>query len=122
VQHVIKQKAKLVPLSPPKRPISFVERLREIFHTVTAKPDLVRISTDEIPKSNVFSKHIGALCIQKGTTVDKLAEQLKMEPEELLGMIDGRLAPTKQVIAELAKALDADVQYLEKLAEEIITG
>jgi transcriptional regulator with XRE-family HTH domain len=66
-----------------------------------------------------FSKHIGALRARKQTNVYKLAEQLKVAPEELLRMMDGRAVPTKQVVAGLAKELDSDVRYLEKLAAEI---
>ena len=34
-------------------------------------------------------------------------------------MINGKIVPTKTVVSGLAKALDPDVRYLEKLAEEI---
>jgi transcriptional regulator with XRE-family HTH domain len=96
--------------------------LREVFNTVTAKPDLVRTSSGELPESNAFAKNIGLLCVQKGTNVDKLAEELKMEPGELLKMINGSAVPTRQVIAGLAKALDSDVRYLEKVAGENVQG
>jgi hypothetical protein len=38
---------------------------------------------------------------------------------ELLRMINGRSLPTKAIRAELARELDSDLPYLEKLAEEI---
>lgn len=38
---------------------------------------------------------------------------------ELLQMINGKVVPTKQVIAGLAKELGSDLSYLQKLAAEI---
>ena len=69
-----------------------------------------------------FSKHIGALCVTRGTDVYKLGAKLGIDPAELLRMINGRTKPTKAVIAGLAKELDSDVRYLEKLVAEIGTG
>jgi hypothetical protein len=37
----------------------------------------------------------------------------------MLGMINGREAPTKAVIASLARELDSDPRYLEKLVADI---
>jgi hypothetical protein len=37
----------------------------------------------------------------------------------LLDMINCRMKPTKAVVQGLAKELDSDVRYLEKLAAEI---
>jgi hypothetical protein len=71
------------------------------------------------PASYEFSKHIGALCVKNRTNVYKLADLLKVDPVDLLKMTNGKIAPTKQVITGLAKALDSDVRYLEKLAAEI---
>jgi hypothetical protein len=42
-----------------------------------------------------------------------------VDPIELLRMINGRSLPTKAIVAGLARELDSDVRYLEKLAEEI---
>ena len=71
------------------------------------------------PKVYEFSKHIGALCVRANTNVHKLGEKLGIDPMELLRMINGRSIPTKAVIAGLAKELDSDPRYLEKLAAEI---
>jgi hypothetical protein len=67
------------------------------------------------PKVYEFSKHIGALCATRG----KLGAKLGIDPAELLQMINGRIMPTKAVISGLAKELNSDVRYLEKLATEI---
>jgi hypothetical protein len=44
---------------------------------------------------------------------------LGVDPMELLRMINGRSLPTKAIVAGLARELDSDLLYLEKLAEEI---
>jgi hypothetical protein len=51
--------------------------------------------------------------------VIKLGPKLGMDPMELLRMINGKVVPTKAVVQGLARELDSDVRYLEKLAEEI---
>jgi hypothetical protein len=66
-----------------------------------------------------FSRHIGALCATRETDVYKLGERLGIDPITLLLMINGKEKPTKAVISGLAKELDSDVRYLEKLAAEI---
>jgi hypothetical protein len=71
------------------------------------------------PTVNEFSKHIGALCAARGTDVFMLGRKLGVDPLELLRMINGRIKPTKAVISGLARELDSDVRYLEKLAAEI---
>ena len=45
-----------------------------------------------------------------------------MELTELLKMINGRLMPTNLVLSGLARELDTDLPYLEKLAKEIHLG
>jgi hypothetical protein len=71
------------------------------------------------PKIYEFSKHIGALCVKRDTNVQKLGASLSIDPTELLRMINGEVLPTKAVVQGLARELDSDVRYLEKLVEEI---
>lgn len=71
------------------------------------------------PKVYAFSQHIGALRVTRETNVHKLGAKLGVNPRELLRMINGKVVPTKAVITGLARELDSDVRYLEKLAEEI---
>jgi len=71
------------------------------------------------PKVYKFSKRISALCVMRGTDVCKLSAAIGIDPTELLKMINGKVVPTKAVIRGLAKELDSDVRYLEKLAAEI---
>jgi hypothetical protein len=66
-----------------------------------------------------FSKHVGALCARAGKNVHDLGPSVGVLPSELLDMINGRKKPTKAVIAGLARELNSDVRYLEKLAEQI---
>jgi hypothetical protein len=48
-----------------------------------------------------------------------LGAKLGIDPIELLRMINGKVAATKAVIQGLAKQLDSDLRYLERLAEEV---
>jgi transcriptional regulator with XRE-family HTH domain len=70
-------------------------------------------------RSYEFSQHIGALCVTRGIKVQKLGAKFGVDPTELLSMINGKTVPTKAVISGLARELDSDVRYLEKLAAEI---
>jgi hypothetical protein len=74
------------------------------------------------PEVYEFSKHIGALCVRADKNVHTLGAALGIDPMLLLRMINGREAPTKAVIAGLAKELDSDPRYLEKLAAETGEG
>jgi ubiquinone biosynthesis protein UbiJ len=51
--------------------------------------------------------------------VFKLAAKLRMDPMELLEMINGEVVATKVVISGLAKELHSNVSLLTKLAAEI---
>jgi hypothetical protein len=59
------------------------------------------------------------MCATRGTDVFMLAAKLRMEPMELLQMINGKVVPTKAVISGLAKELRSNVSLLTKLAAEI---
>jgi hypothetical protein len=73
------------------------------------------------PKVYAFSKHVGALCARAGKSVYEIGPRLGVTPIELLQMINGRVKPTKAVVQGLAKELDSDVRYLEKLAADVGT-
>lgn len=51
--------------------------------------------------------------------VHKLGAKLGIDPAELLRMINGKVRPTKAVLNGLARELNSDIRYLEKLAAEI---
>jgi transcriptional regulator with XRE-family HTH domain len=46
----------------------------------------------------------------------QLGPRLGIDPGELLAMVNGKKIPTKAVLRGLAKELDVDERYLEKLA------
>jgi hypothetical protein len=66
-----------------------------------------------------FSKHLARFCMTRGTDVFRLAAKLRMDPMELLQMINGKVVPTRAVISGLAKELHSNVSLLTKLAAEI---
>jgi hypothetical protein len=72
------------------------------------------------PQVDEFSRHICALCATRGTDVFTLAAKLRMDPGELLQMINGKVVPTKIVISGLARELHSSVSFLTKLAAESI--
>jgi hypothetical protein len=65
-----------------------------------------------------FPDSIRDFCVRRRTNVHALG----VDPLELLKMIDGRVAPTKAALGELAKEVDSEIRYLEKLAEKIRKG
>jgi transcriptional regulator with XRE-family HTH domain len=69
-----------------------------------------------------FTKHVGDLCARREIDIYQLAERLKMDPAELLKIVNGRLMPTDVVLAGLSNALDGDVRNLKKLAEKLKLG
>jgi transcriptional regulator with XRE-family HTH domain len=66
-----------------------------------------------------FTRYVGALLSRRQVEIYPLSRRLDVDPTELLRMINGIVTPTKAVLAGLARELDTDERYLEKLAEEI---
>jgi hypothetical protein len=66
-----------------------------------------------------FPDYIREFCVKRRTNVHALGAKLGVDALELLKMIDGRVVPTKAALGELAKEVDSDTRYLEKLAEKI---
>jgi transcriptional regulator with XRE-family HTH domain len=66
-----------------------------------------------------FSTHIGTLCAQKFRTFQDLAERLRMDVHDLMRQCNGKVPPSKALVKGLAKELDINESYLEKLAEEV---
>jgi hypothetical protein len=62
-----------------------------------------------MPEPYQFSTHIGTLCVKHRTNVHKLGAAIRVDPAELLKMINGILVPTKAVIQGLAWELDSDI-------------
>lgn len=59
------------------------------------------------------------MCAPRMLNVYQLGPRLGIDPRELLDMINAKKMPTKAVIRGLAKEVDIDERYLEKLAGEI---
>jgi hypothetical protein len=57
--------------------------------------------------------------VTRDTDVHNLAVALAQDPTEPPFMINGRASPAKAIVAGLAKALDSDVRFLDRLADEI---
>jgi ribosome-binding protein aMBF1 (putative translation factor) len=66
-----------------------------------------------------FSTHIGTVCNQKSRTFVDLAEKLKMPVEDLMRQCNGKVPPSKALVKGLARELEINESYLEKLAEEV---
>jgi transcriptional regulator with XRE-family HTH domain len=65
-----------------------------------------------------FSWYV-ALCVTRSTDLYSLSAKLGLEPMELVGMINGRTSPSKDVVQGLARELDIEESFLIKLADEV---
>lgn len=66
-----------------------------------------------------FSTQIGASCTMQMRTFHDLAEKLKMDVRDLMRQCNGKTAPTKALIKGLARELEIDESYLNRLADEV---
>jgi ribosome-binding protein aMBF1 (putative translation factor) len=66
-----------------------------------------------------FSVTIGETCNRKIRNFVDLAEKLKMPVEDLMRQANGHASPSKAPVRGLARELDINESYLEKLAEEV---
>ena len=66
-----------------------------------------------------FSTHVGAACARKMRTFVDLAEKLKMPVEDLMRQCNGKTSPSKALVKGVARELDIDESFLEKLAAEV---
>jgi transcriptional regulator with XRE-family HTH domain len=66
-----------------------------------------------------FSTQIGAACVRKFRTFADLAERLKMPVEDLMRQCNGKVSPSRALVKGLAKELEIDESFLEKLAAEV---
>ena len=83
------------------------------------RPDRGRKMPDKYKPPYTFSTHIGAACARQMRTFQDLAEKLKMPVEDLMRQCNGKVSPSKALVKGLAKELDVDESYLEKLAAEV---
>jgi transcriptional regulator with XRE-family HTH domain len=66
-----------------------------------------------------FSTHIGAACNKLSRTLADLAEKLKMDVTELMRQCNGQAVPSKALAKGLAKELDIDESFLNRLTDEV---
>jgi transcriptional regulator with XRE-family HTH domain len=66
-----------------------------------------------------FSTQIGAACVKKFRTFPDLAEKLKMDVNDLMRQCNGKVSPSKALVKGLAKELDIDESFLDRLADEV---
>jgi transcriptional regulator with XRE-family HTH domain len=66
-----------------------------------------------------FSTHIGAACNKQSRTFQDLADKLKMDVHDLIPQCNGKVPPSKALVKGLAKELDIDESFLNRLAEEV---
>ena len=66
-----------------------------------------------------FSVTIGENCARKMRTFQDLAEKLKMDVHELMRQCNGHAPPAKALVKGLARELDIDESFLNRLAEEV---
>jgi len=71
------------------------------------------------PKLYSFSTHIGAACARKMVSFSELADRLKMDVHQLMREVNAKAPPSKALVKGLARELDINESFLEKLAEEV---
>jgi ribosome-binding protein aMBF1 (putative translation factor) len=71
------------------------------------------------PKLYQFSTFIGAACNKKMRTFPDLAEKLKMDVVDLMRQCNAKAPPSKALVKGLARELDIDESFLERLVEEV---
>ena len=70
-------------------------------------------------KPYTFSMHISAACSAQMRTFADLADKLDMDVTDLMKECNGKVSPSKALVKGLAKELDIDELFLEKLAAEV---
>jgi hypothetical protein len=66
-----------------------------------------------------FSVTIGENCARKMRTFVDLADKLKMDVTVLMKQCNGHASPSKALVKGLARELEIDEGFLEKLAAEV---
>ena len=70
-------------------------------------------------KPYTFSTRICAACAKQFRTFADLAEKLNMDLTELMRQCNGEVSPSKALVNGLAKELNIDESFLNRLAEEV---
>jgi hypothetical protein len=71
------------------------------------------------PKLYEFSTHSGAACARQMVNFQQLADKLKMDATDLMHQCNAKAPPSKAPVEGLARGLDINEQFLEKLADQV---
>ena len=74
---------------------------------------------DKFKPPYTFSTHIGAACTKQFRMFPDLAEKLKMDVTDLMRQCNGKALLSKALVKGLAKELDIEESFLNRLAEEV---
>jgi transcriptional regulator with XRE-family HTH domain len=78
-----------------------------------------RLMPEKYKPPYTFSTHIGAACATQFRTFADLAEKLKIDVTDLMRQCNGKVPPSNALVKGLAKELDIDESYLNRLADEV---
>jgi transcriptional regulator with XRE-family HTH domain len=70
-------------------------------------------------RRGLFGQRGAETCNRRSHTFQDLAEKLKMDVTDLMRQCNGKAPPSKALVKGLAKELDINESFLEKLAEEV---
>jgi hypothetical protein len=71
------------------------------------------------PKLYSFSTHIGAACARTMVSFSDLADRLKMDVHQSMREVNAKAPPSKALVKGLARELDINEAFLERLADEV---
>jgi transcriptional regulator with XRE-family HTH domain len=80
---------------------------------------LPEAAPEMLDKPYTFSTHIGEACTRQFRTFADLAEKLNMDVTDLMRQCNGKVSPSKALVKGLAKELNIDESFLNRLAEEV---
>jgi hypothetical protein len=78
-----------------------------------------RLMPEKYKPPYAFSTHIGAACNKQFRTFTDLAEKLKIDVTDLMRQCNGHASPSKALVKGLAKELDINESFLNRLADEV---
>jgi hypothetical protein len=93
--------------------------LQQISRLSLPREQLSGHPTPAMPRPFSFSTFVASACAYKKRNFFDLATSLNMPVGELLLQCNGHAAPSKALMNGLAKKLDIDVGFLERLADEV---
>jgi hypothetical protein len=71
------------------------------------------------PKLYTFSTHIGAAAARRMRNFHDLAQKLKMPVDDVMEQCNTKKPPSRALVKGLARELDINEPFLERLADEV---